>query len=87
VQQELPWKFRLDAAYAGSRSKDLLTGDFNIGGARNINVLSAAQLEQVRQNPSFYNAPVTNPFAGLIPSNPSLNGATIARRPLLLPYP
>ena len=87
LQQELPWKIKLDVAYAGSRSVDLLTNDFNVGGARNINVLSAAQLEQVRLNPAFYNAAVANPLAGLVPANASLNGPTIARRQLLLPYP
>jgi hypothetical protein len=89
VQQELPWKMRLDVAYAGSRSIDLLTGDFNVGGARNINVLSAEQIIRSGQDPAFntfLNQSVPNPFAGLLPGT-SLNGATIARRQLLLPYP
>jgi hypothetical protein len=86
-QQELPWKFRLDVAYAGNRSFDLLTNNFNIGGARNINVLSAEQLAQFRANPAFFNESVPNPFAGLIPNNTTLNAPTIARRFLLLPYP
>jgi hypothetical protein len=87
IQQELPWQLKLDLAYAGNRSLDILTNDFNVGGARNINALSAAQLEQFRQNPAFFNASVPNPFAGLIPNNPTLNAPTIARRLLLLPYP
>jgi hypothetical protein len=89
VQQQLPWSMRLDVAYAGSRSVDLLTGDFNIGGARNINVLPAATIERARVDPAFntfLNASVPNPFAGLLPGT-SLNGATVPRSQLLLPYP
>ncbi|HWS87932.1 MAG TPA: TonB-dependent receptor [Pyrinomonadaceae bacterium] len=86
VQRQLPGGFKLDVAYVGSRSVDVLTGDFNVGGQRNINVLSAAQLADARQNPAFYNAQVPNPFAGLLPGT-GLNGATVARRQLLLPFP
>lgn len=87
IQQELPWRLKLDLAYAGNRSEDILTNDFNVGGARNINVLSAEQLAQFRANPAFFNESVPNPFAGLIPNNATLNAPTIARRLLLLPYP
>jgi hypothetical protein len=86
MQRELPGNFKLDLAYVGSRSVDVLTNDFNVGNARNINVLSAAQLAQCRQNPAFCNAQVSNPFAGLLPGT-GLNGATVQRRQLLLPFP
>jgi len=89
VQHQLPWQLRLDVSYAGSRSQDLLTGDFNIGGARNLNVLSAETLERARTDAAyntFLNAQVPNPFAGLLPGT-ALNAATVQRRQLLLPYP
>jgi Carboxypeptidase regulatory-like domain len=89
VQQQLPWTMRLDVAYAGSRSVDLLTGNFNIGGARNLNVLPAATIERARTDAAyntFLNASVANPFAGLLPGT-ALNAPTIQRRQLLLPYP
>jgi hypothetical protein len=89
VQQQLPWNMRLDVAYAGSRSTDLLTGDFNIGGARNINVLSAETLARARTDAAFntfLDAEVSNPFAGLLPGT-ALNAEKIKRRQLLLPYP
>jgi Carboxypeptidase regulatory-like domain/TonB dependent receptor len=86
VQRELPGNLKLDVSYVGSHSTDILTNDFNVGNARNINVLTADQLAQARANPSFFNENVTNPFAGLLPGT-SLNGATVARRQLLLPFP
>ena len=36
---------------------------------------------------TFLTQTVSNPFAGLFPDNPGVNGATIARRRLLLQYP
>jgi hypothetical protein len=86
VQRQLPGSFKLDLSYVGSRSNDILTNDFNVGNARNINVLSAAQLAQARANPAFFNAQVDNPFAGLLPGT-SLNAAQVQRRRLLLPFP
>ncbi|HEV2765414.1 MAG TPA: TonB-dependent receptor, partial [Pyrinomonadaceae bacterium] len=86
LQRQLPGNFRLDLAYVGSRSLDILTNDFNVGNARNINVLSAAQLADARVRPGFYNEEVDNPFAGLLPGT-GLNGARIARRRLLVPFP
>ena len=86
VQRQLPGSFKLDLSYVGSRSVDVLTNDFNVGNARNINVLTAEQLAQARANPAFFNAQVSNPFAGLLPGT-GLNGANVARRQLLLPFP
>ncbi|MGH9940754.1 MAG: TonB-dependent receptor domain-containing protein [Pyrinomonadaceae bacterium] len=86
VQRQLPGNVKLDVAYVGSRSRDILTNDFNIGNARNINVLSAAQLADARARPAFYNESVANPFAGLLPGT-GLNAAMVQRRQLLLPFP
>jgi hypothetical protein len=87
IQRELPFRMKLDLSYVGSRSRDILTGDAQGSGARNINVNSAAQIALFRQDPNFFNATVTNPFAGLIPGNATLNAPTIARRNLLVPFP
>ncbi|MFL6333423.1 MAG: carboxypeptidase regulatory-like domain-containing protein [Pyrinomonadaceae bacterium] len=88
IQRELPWRTKLDISYVGSASRRILTGDQQGAGARNINVNTPAQLARFRTDPTFRASdPVTNPFAGLIPSNPALNGATIRRDLLLLPFP
>jgi hypothetical protein len=87
VQRELPFRMKLDVSYVGSRSRDILTGDAQGSGGRNINVNSAAQIAQFRADPNFFNQTVTNPFAGLIPNNAALNGATITRQRLLVPFP
>ena len=87
IQRELPFRMKLDLSYVGSRSRKIITGDAQGSGGRNLNVNSAAQIAQFRQNPAFFNDTVTNPFAGLIPSNATLNAPTIQRRLLLLPFP
>jgi hypothetical protein len=87
IQRELPARMKLDVSYVGSRSRGILTGDQQGSGGRNLNVLSAAQLAQFRANAAFFNTNVPNPFAGLLPGNPDLNGATIPRRLLQLPFP
>lgn len=87
IQRELPFRMRLDVSYVGSRSREILTGDAQGSGGRNINVLSAAQLAQARQDPTFLTASVANPFAGQIPGNATLNAANIQRGLLLLPFP
>jgi hypothetical protein len=86
IQHQLPWAVKLDASYVGSRTFDINTGDNQVGGARNINVNSAEQFAQARQNPSYFTQSVSNPFAGLLPGT-SLNGATVPRSQLLKPFP
>ncbi|HZB44998.1 MAG TPA: hypothetical protein VE360_07135, partial [Pyrinomonadaceae bacterium] len=87
IQRELPFRMKFDLSYVGSRTRNILTGDAQGAGARNLNVNSAAQLAQARQNSAFFTDSVPNPFAGLVPGNAQLNGATIQRRLLLLPFP
>ncbi|NUQ30446.1 MAG: carboxypeptidase regulatory-like domain-containing protein, partial [Acidobacteriaceae bacterium] len=96
LQQQFPGNVVWDVSYVGSRTNNINTNDNQAGSARNLNVLSNAQIAQVRAaaaaapgspTPSAYLAQtVTNPFAGLIPGS-SLNGATVSRQQLLLPYP
>lgn len=87
IQHQLPWNVTVDASYVGSRSYDINTNDNQSGSARNLNVNSIAQLQQAQTNPAYFSQAVTNPFAGLIPNNPTLNAPTIQRQLLLLPYP
>ncbi|MBV8830052.1 MAG: carboxypeptidase regulatory-like domain-containing protein [Acidobacteriaceae bacterium] len=87
VERQLPFETKLDVEYVGSRSYHINTNDNQAGPARDINANSAAQYAIAQQNPSYFNQSVPNPFAGLIPNNPSLNGATISRQQLLKPYP
>ncbi|HEX8355368.1 MAG TPA: TonB-dependent receptor [Pyrinomonadaceae bacterium] len=87
IQRELPFNTKLDVSYVGSASRQILTGDAQGSGARNLNVNSAAQLAQFRQNANFFNQTVANPFAGLIPGNATLNAPTIRRELLLRPFP
>lgn len=75
-QQELPASVLLDISYVGSRTRELTT-------SKNIDVLSAAQLALGQP---YLTAQVTNPFAGLLPGT-TINGATVQRQQLLLPYP
>ncbi len=87
IERQLPWETKLDVEYAGSRSYNINTNDNQAGGARNLDVNSVAQIQQAFANPSYFTQAVPNPFAGLIPTNPALNGATVSRQQLLLPWP
>lgn len=105
MEQQLPYAVKVDLSYVGSRTRDVNTNDNQAGGARNLNVLSNAQLGSLRQAAiaagfvqssgiyagtanlnGYLSQPVTNPFAGSLPGT-NLNGKTISRQQLLLPYP
>lgn len=94
MQQQLPYNIKIDASYVGSRTVNINTNDNQAGGARNLNVLSNAQLAAARtaaaaQNittSAYLSQTVNNPFAGLLPGS-NLNGSTVSRQQLLLPYP
>ena len=75
-QQLLPWSAVLDVSYVGSRTHDMQV-------SRNINALDPSYLSLG----NGLTAQVANPFAGLLPQAPALNGATITRQQLLLPFP
>jgi hypothetical protein len=46
---------KIDASYVGSRTYGVNTGDNQTGGARNINVNSAQQIAQFRQDANYFN--------------------------------
>jgi hypothetical protein len=75
IQQELPFRLLIDAAYVGSRTLDLNT-------SVNINDITA---DQLRLGNALVEQ-VPNPFQGLLPGT-AFNGAQIPRRQLLRPFP
>ena len=81
-QRELPWGFLADASYAGNFTHKLPVT------FTNINAIPASVLNSIplASRSAYFSAAVANPFAGLLPST-SLNGATVPRSQLLLPYP
>jgi hypothetical protein len=83
VQTLLPNQILLEVGYAGSRAIRLPL-------SRNINALGlqyfSTSPERDNQTISYLSANVPNPMVGLLPGT-SLNGATISRAQLLLPFP
>lgn len=80
IQQQIPGNFTFQIAYVGARPTKLEVN-------HNINVLPQQYYDQGSAEVSYLNAKVTNPMAGKIPGNATLNAATIQRYLLLLPYP
>lgn len=80
VQQELPGHVSFQVAYVGARPTELEVN-------HNINVLPQQYYDQGSAEVSYLNAKVSNPMAGKVPNNATLNGSTIQRYLLLLPYP
>ncbi len=82
-QKQLPARMTLDMSYVGTRANQLPV-------SVNIDGLSTADLAKGNTDlggtSSYLTAQVKNPFQGLLPSS-SLNGGTISRQQLLLPFP
>jgi hypothetical protein len=86
LQHQLPFNVVVDASYVGSRTVGINTNANQAGGARNLNVPTVQQLQRAQQDATYFNQQVPNSFAGLLPGT-NINGSTVARRQLLLPYP
>src|SRR6185295_14740202 len=72
----------VEALYVGSRGRNLpVTRELN---ALVTQFLSTSRMRDTAQE-AFLSAQVPNPFQGLLPGT-SLNGPTISRRQLLLPF-
>jgi hypothetical protein len=76
VQRELPGDFLLSGAYVGSQSRRIQVSQ----------QLNALPLSALSLGATALTTNVANPMAGLIPGT-ALNGATVARQQLLVPYP
>jgi len=83
LEKQLPARMTLNASYVGTRANQLPI-------SLNINALSAANLalgnSDLGGTSSYLTAQVTNPFRGQL-SGTTLNGATVQRQQLLLPFP
>jgi hypothetical protein len=77
IQHVLRLGMVAEATYSGN-----LTSDYPV--SVNLNAIPIAQLGMPS---SYYTAQVPNPFQGLLPLNRSMNGATVPRQDLLVPYP
>jgi hypothetical protein len=85
IQRELPANILFEIGYTGNYTYKL---PVNPG---NINVIPANLLGRRTADgtidSAWYNERIANPMAGLIPNNATLNGATIPRQRLLVPFP
>src|SRR5262249_25535521 len=90
VQRELPGRWLLEAAWAGSRGWNLTTGGGNPAGEDDPNGVPARSRSagggRARATIDSPTALGPNPSRGLPPGT-SYNGATIARQQLLRPSP
>ncbi len=80
IQQQFPNNIALQVSYVGARPTRLDV-------SHNINFLPAQYYNLGSGEVTYLNNKVTNPMAGLIPNNATLNGATIQQYLLLQPYP
>lgn len=84
LQRELPWNTVLEVSYVGQRGQNLAVG-------QPVNYLPEAYrtASPIRDTAAetFLTTPVANPFQGLLPDAPGVNGATIPRSRLLMAYP
>ncbi|MGI8742511.1 MAG: carboxypeptidase regulatory-like domain-containing protein [Bryobacteraceae bacterium] len=83
LQRELPGRWVVEAAYAGTRGYDLVV-------PTNLNTIPRKYLSTspVRDQTAinFLTAAIPNPTAGLLGTT-SLSGSTVARSQILLPFP
>ena len=86
VQQQFPGNLSLQLAWVEARPSNLEV-------SQSLNALpqqyyyTGTDANAALANQNFLNAPVANPLAGKIPTNNTLNAATISRYLLDVPYP
>ncbi len=85
IQYELPGNILAEIGYNQNETRKIPVN------VNNINVIPASLLGRRTASgaidSAWYNERVPNPMAGLIPNNAALNGATITRQRLLVPFP
>ncbi len=84
IQHQLPKNTVLEAAYIGNHAVHLPVSSSQLDFVPRQYLSTSPTRDQATIN--FLSALVPNPFAGLIPGT-NLNGSTVARSTLLLPYP
>ncbi|HEY4379437.1 MAG TPA: carboxypeptidase regulatory-like domain-containing protein [Acidobacteriaceae bacterium] len=83
IQRNLPGNTLVEIGYVGTHIARLpVSKSLNYVPASYLNVGQARVASVV----NFLSAPVSNPFAGLLPGT-NINGSTVAQSQLLLPYP
>lgn len=80
VQRQFVGNLAVQVAYMGTRPTRLEVN-------HNINVLPQKYYDGGSTEVTYLTTSVSNPMAGLIPNNGTLNGAKIQQQYLLLPYP
>jgi len=84
IERELPGNILVEAGYVGNATRKI---PLNAG----VNFLPASELGRRTAtgaiDTAYYTFRLANPMAGLIPNNAALNGSTIPRQNLLVPYP
>ena len=83
VQRELPHQWVVEAAYVGNKS-DNLSVDTELNPVPRSYLSTSPSRDTATIN--YLTANVTNPFRGLLPGT-NLNGTTVQRQQLLVPYP
>jgi hypothetical protein len=83
-ERELPGQFVVEISYLGQKGRNLPLAE-----PLNFVPQEFRTASPVRDTAAetFLTQTVSNPFVGLFPDNPGVNGSTIARRRLLLQYP
>ncbi len=81
IQRQLPWRTRLDVAYAGSHSHGLGVG-------QNQDVITTAEQQACFQDNAICNNLVSNPFYGVLPLATSLGSSPkLPAWELMRPWP
>jgi hypothetical protein len=85
IQRELPGNLLAEIGYVGNITRRLPVGGVNLNAVPS-NLLGRRTAAGVIDT-AWYTERIANPLQGRIPDNANLNGATIPRQSLLVPYP
>jgi hypothetical protein len=84
VQRQLPGKMVLEVVYIGNHGVHLpITTQLDYIPRQYLSTSPLRDTSTI----NFVTGSVTNPFRGLLPNSSSLNGSTVARQQLLIPFP
>lgn len=86
IQRELPGAIVADVSYTGNYSVHDTYG-LAIDDAGALTPQGLAFRQQAIKDPNFYDRPLPNPMAGVIPNNVSFGTPTISAQQLMRPYP